>query len=499
MAETRRFAGVGGRRQLRALNNLGVINPTVSNVSAVLSAATHGGKKIRSQELDVFDAYYEGRQYLGKSDWNMSTSTDGSYIPIRDRKPLLQFNFAKILASRLTSKLIGSRTFPTVKVEDDPDTSDFIRLMYRLSNLRAHLVMPIMRMVNTGSVLVRFSIVQGTYKIQHYLANHCYPEFDAAGELEAVKIQYVFDDEQDRDEHGKPIKKWYRLDLTKFTDILYDNPKYEKGGEPQFEVVAQAEHNLGFVQAEWMRTYEQQNSIDGLSLIEPVMGYIDELNYSLSQSADAVQFNQDPQLLLKGMDEDEMEELIRSASKAWNLGREGDASLLEAGMSGVEAGMELRDKMKLGVQDLTRIIMLDPEKMASHAQSGKSMEILHGPMVELVEELRPFLEKSLGKLTLKMMIATLAAEQLGVPSPITIPRGYRPKSLMLTFDWPNVFPQTVEDLQKKVSVASSVSSANLISRETMTRWLAKDFGIEDIEEEIAKINAQPILNPFSSF
>jgi hypothetical protein len=31
------------------------------------------------------------------------------------------------------------------------------------------------------------------------------------------------------------------------------------------------------------------------------------------------------------------------------------------------------------------------------------------------------------------------------------------------------------------------------------KWLAKDFGIEDIEEEKAKIAAQPVINPFGGF
>lgn len=57
----------------------------------------------------------------------------------------------------------------------------------------------------------------------------------------------------------------------------------------------------------------------------------------------------------------------------------------------------------------------------------------------------------------------------------------------------------MQDLQQKVAVAVAAAGGSLISREAMTRWLAEDFNIENIEEEIAKIAAQPVLNPFGSF
>ena len=52
------------------------------------------------------------------------------------------------------------------------------------------------------------------------------------------------------------------------------------------------------------------------------------------------------------------------------------------------------------------------------------------------------------------------------------------------------------DLQGKVSLAASAVTNNLISRETGTKYLAKDFNVEDVEEELRKIMAQPILNVF---
>jgi hypothetical protein len=490
MAEQKRFAGMATRSELRAANNLGV----------TFNSTKMSQKKLRRPEFEILDAYYESRQYNHLPPWDKSQGENAAeHVPIRQRRPRLQFAYAKVLCSRLASKLVGSRTFPQFKIEDDPDTEEYLRLIKKKSGLASMIMEPVKRMLAVGSSLVRFSIVNGQFKLSYYMAKWCFPEFDTNGNLEFCKIQYCYDDEADRDEKNRPKKKWYRMDLGKQKDILYDNPEYQQDSEPAFTVVAVADHNLGFVQAEWFKTGDVPNSIDGYSLIQDITDFIDELNYSLSQSSNAIQYNQDPQLALKGMDEDEMDKLIRSSAKAWNLGREGSAEFLEAGMNGVTAASELRDKIRTSIQDLTRVVMLDPEKIVGSAQSAKAMEVLHGPLVELIDELRPQLEKHLTALILKMAFTNFIAASRGMEVPIPIPPGYAPLSLDISTTWPEVFAPTMQDLQQKVSIATSVAAGNIISRETMTKWLAKEFGVENIEEEIAKIAAQPTLNPFGSF
>lgn len=488
MAETRRFAGLSTRSELRAANNLGVVY-----------AGSSLKQKFRRPELDLFDAYYEGRQYVGLTPWDQQQFSDGQYIPVRQRCPRIQYEFAKMLAARLASKLVGSRTFPLFKIEEDPDTESYLMAVKQSGRLKSYLVEPVRRMIVAGSTFVRFYIVEGQFKVQGYLSKWCYPEFDQAGNLKSIRIQYVYEDEADRDSQSKPKKKWYKLELGQEKDVMYDNPEFTGDSDPKFKVKSSVEHGLGFVQGEWLKTSEKTNSIDGDSLIEPVLGFIDELNYSLSQSSTAVQYNQDPQLALSHMDEEDVDKLIRSSAKAWNLGKEGEANFIEAGMTGVEKAMELRDKVRMSIQDVTRIIMLDPEKIVGNAQSAKAMEVLHGPMVELIEELRPMLEKSLTSLVIKMAMANMMVADSGAPSPITMPEGYVPQSMNVVLQWPEIFPMTMQDLQQKVAIVNQITTANVISRETAMKWIAKDFGIENIEEELAKIAAQPVINPFGGF
>jgi hypothetical protein len=492
MAENKKWANFYSRTAKKIANNLGVIS------------ADQGDKvkKCRSDKLAKLDAYYDGEQYDHLMPWDEAVKQscdDKHYVPIRERKPRIQLAFAKMLSQRIASKLVGRSNFPTLSIEDDPDTTQFIQLVLKVSKFKAEILEPMRRNLAAGSAFIRFWFVDGVIKMESYLSKYCYPVFDPVGNLSSVTIKYVFSDPEDLDDKGKPLRKWFKIELTDTVDIEYDNPIYSPTTEPVFQEAGRAEHGLGYVQGQWFRTSKNKHVPDGYSLHEDILDFIDELNYSLSQSSTAVSYNQDPQLALKGMDVDELDGLIRSSAKAWNLGRDGEANFLETSMTGVQVAAELRDKLRLNIQDIARIVMLDPEKIVGSAQSGKAMEVLHGPMVELIDEIRPMVEDDIIGLLIKISMTYLILMAGGVETGLEIPAGWKPSSFNIMAVWPPVFPQTIQDLQQKVTLAVAVSGGNILSRETMTRWLAKDFDVEDIEAEIAKIAAQPIINPFGAF
>lgn len=455
---------------------------------------------VRSQKLQKLDAYYERNQYDHLPEWKEDKAKRGTDTSIRARKPKFNLAFAKTLTSRVTAKIAGQSVFPTVEILENPMDQEFFRTVVKVSRLRAYLVEPIRRTLNTGSCFISFDVVGGRYSIKWYHSKYCYPTFDENDELEQVEIKYVYEDNEDRDAHGKPIKKWFRQIKSKYGETLFDNPVYSKDEkEPVFNVVQEAPNELGFVMGEWMTTSENQGNVDGYSLIEDVLEFIDELNYSLSMSTRAVSYNQDPQLVLKNVSQDETEDLIRSVTNAWNLGREGEAKFLESSLNGVDRAMGLREKMTQNISEITRAIILNPEKMVAVAQSARAMEVLNEPLVELIDEMRSVLEMHIKSLILKMGLAAIYAEQIGAGSPISMPKGYFPQVLDFDLKWPQVFRETLEDVLKRVSIASQAAAGNIISRKTATKYVADIFGVEDIDFEHELIAAQPVFNPFGSF
>lgn len=486
---TKHFAGQS-RMDMLAKNNLGIIR---------LPMPMYADKRFRSLELEVYDAYYDSRQYNHLDHWDDCEAEKSGYVPIRSRKPRIIIPFSKMLCSRLSAKLVGNSVFPRFTVSEDPETEEYLKYIIKAAKLNSRLLEPIRQVASCGSNFVRFYIVDGSIKVESYAAKYCYPEFDNAGNLKFIKIQYVFEDTEDLDEKGAPKLKWYRMDLGVITDIIYKTLEFSnEKKDPIFEVENQVDHNFGFVQGEWFRTCEKNKKVDGESLVGGILDFIDELNYSISQSSQAIGYNQDPQILINGMDSEELDELIRSASKAWNMGREGKASALETNLNGVKSASEMRDRVNQNIQTIARIVLLDPEKIIGSAQSAKAMEVLHGPLLELIDELRPVIGDSMINLVTKMAIVNLKIAQVGGIPAVSVPKGWAPASLNIEVVWPAIFPATIQDLRDKVQVAASAIMSNIISRETALKFVAKDFGIDNIEEELQKILEQPIFNQFGS-
>ena len=487
----KRFFGMS-RSEKRANNILGV-NQNGFGVK---------GAHHRSNIIKTVDRYLDGSAYDGLSDWSEGCYDDDSYIPIDKRKPKIIFPFAKIFSDRVSSKLVGASTFPKFKIEDDEEAEFFLNnLVVPGSFFRAKMLGVAKDLILRTSSFARFKFSDGNVQIMRYNSNYCYPEFDNSGGLEKVDIKYVYKTNETDSSSGQMIKRWYKESLTKNTDILYDNPVYKENSEPVFEVVESAEHNLGFVQGEWFRVGDDIHSPDGEDdpIIYQMTEFIDAINYNLSLSDQAVNYGTEPQLAISGMDTEDAESLIKSATKTWLLGREGKADFLEIGGSGVSNARDQRDDYLKMFQHIARVVLLDPEKMAKNAQSGKAMEVMHGPLVELINELRPWMEKGMIGMLQKISTTAILLNLQGFETQFLMPKGWQPQSLNIKSIWPPIFELTTQDKQQIVSIGLQAASGNVISRDTALRWIQSqgvDFGVDDYELEVQKVNTQQKFNTF---
>lgn len=479
----------GKRSRLRrfAQNHLGVI----------MGEDMNQVNEFRDPALDLLDKYYDNEQYDGLIDWQEALKYE-EYVPIRDRKPRIIYNVAKMVVDKVAGKLVGEATFPKFLIEDDDDDTAFFRTVTKAVKFRRSLIDPIKHMLISGAVFARYYFVNGVPKIEYAKSKYCYPAFDETGELDSVLIKYTYEDSNDRTATGTPQVKWYQIQLTKQADILFDNPIYRPGVRPDFTEVSRNEHGLGWVQGEWFVTHSDKFDFDGYGIFSDILGFIDELNYSLSQSSQASSYNQEPQLVFNKMDEDEIDKLVKSSTKAWNLGREGEGKYLETDMKGVSAASELREKYHTLMMNVVRVVIHDPEKMSGSAQSADALKQLMAPLIELVDELRTVVEPTIVNLLIKIGMTALHYNALGEQTNIVAPDGYMPSSLDVTVQWPAIVPATLADINVIATACSALSMANVVSRESLTRWIAASTPIIDNpDEELKKIAAQPPPpNPF---
>jgi hypothetical protein len=489
----KRWTGAPSRLQQYARNNLGVI----------MTGDMNKNKKFRDEQLDIYDQYYENRQYDDLMDWEEAAKSD-DYIKIRERKPRVIFNLAKVLIDKVAAKLVGSSVFPKFIVEEDPEDTEYFRLVQKVVGFRRALLQPMKHTLLSGSCFVRFYFVEGICKLEHYNSKYCYPKFDDTEELDSLTVKYVFEDPDDQDMNGKPKLKWYKLEMNKNKDILYDNPEYREGvTDPDFKVVEENEHGLGWVQGEWFRTSKHKFTPDGDALIGDILDFLDDMNYSLSQTSQAISYNQEPQLTVNNVDADELDELINSSQKAWDLGREGEAKFVESTMTGVEQARESRTESRQFMLEVVRCVLHDPEKMIANAQSGVALNVLNAPLVELIDELRTQMEPQFVNLLIKVGMSMVELSDRGEETALEIKPGFMPTSLDITCQWPAIYPLTIDDIQKKVMTANSAAQAHIVSHATLTKWVAPDFGVENVDEELQQIQTEaetmPWLNPFGAF
>jgi hypothetical protein len=486
---------IGNSRATKMANN---------NLGIVLGGGTNFKyRKFRSQCLDRIEKYVDNTQYDHLAPWRPVDPRE-EYVAVRSRKPSVIFPFAKIYMQRLASKLVGASTFPKFDIVDDKDASYFLGLVRRASFFDPKMVDIAKNFIAYTSCFARFHIVGGAPKIEVYNSNYCYPEFDAAGELEHVEVKYIYETDEMDQSTGKMICRWYKLELSKTSDTLYDNPVFDENSssEPEFQVVDTAEHNLGFVQGEWFRYGESTYDVDGAEtpVLHDLTGFIDAINYNLSQSDSATSYGLDPQLVINGLSEEEVDELIKSSSKAWLLGRqENKAQFLEVTGSGVATAKETEERLMKKAADAARIVFLDPEKTVASAQSGKAMEVLHAPMVEVINEIRPWFEKGMIGLLQKITATLVLLNQGGAELDLMMPKAWEPMSLDITCAWPPIFPLTIQDMQQIVAIGLQAANGNLIARDTAAKWIQTqgvDFGVEDWDAEVAKINGQKQFGGF---
>ena len=470
------------RTQLKIKNNLGVIPGDKSPL--VL--------RWRCRWLRVLQHYMERTQYDDKMDW-FDAERNNEFVPLRDRKPFIISPLPSVHVARINSKLFGIEAFPSFFIENDDTSSELLSIIIKTIFFQTNIKEIGKELLAYGSAFLSFRLENGSVVLEAYNPNHCYPVFDQYNDLESITIKFVFPDPEDLDKKtGKPIEKWYCKKLTKTQDILYDNPKYLTNAKPVFSPVDSVEHGLGFVQGQWFKLSTDPRVLDGDSLIQDILDLTDSLSYNLSQSDRASEYGNDPQTIFSGLTVDELESLVKSKDRAWALGREGSAQFLEISGTGLQNATEQDRRIRQAAQEITRAIFHDPEKITGSAQSAVAMKVLYAPLVDFILEVRPIVEHSMIKLITKIFLLFIKFNSQGVQLPIQMPANYNPKSIDISVKWKDVFPMTIQDFQQLSTVLTSLSNANIISRETVLEKLSQYpwLKIDDIQQEVSKVDNQ---------
>ena len=230
-----------------------------NRIGFIYKGATTPGKSrlerflYRRIELNLLDDYLNDTAYEHLPPWDGDISND--QMDQRDTQPKVIFPIPEISTGIVNGLMTSEDSRLQLHLEDEDENKRFQESLEDLE-FWDHVNFFLPSLLVNGSTFVKiFNTPEGKLMLKSYNSKSCWPIFDASGELVQITIRYIFDTGKFK-ETGEKIFAWSQQLLTRTVDILYDNPIFEPGLDdiPEFEEVARTEHNLGFVQGEWLTT-----------------------------------------------------------------------------------------------------------------------------------------------------------------------------------------------------------------------------------------------------
>jgi len=486
--------------------------------NALASMGSAIGDKLFSRErserqahAEKMEALYLGTQYeaskLAPSWPNLPV---GDRTPLRLQKPAVQYDLPELLVNRPTSLLFGEGRAPkvTLQAHDGADTTEvnaWLATIVADAELWFRMLIASRLVAITGACAVTWCVCAGesdeggAFEFEAHRSSDCIPEFDPKKHNRLVRLEkrYRYDREVEKVVDGarrKIVEKWWhREEWTTAQHIVYaDAPVSPDGKEPTWTVADAVEHGFGFVPAHWVRLEDGLcRDAGGVSHLRGISDVTESIDRTLGQKDRAVFYNQDPERHVFGVPVEQRAAFLGGAGVRFlPPKKEGvETSIVEYNGEGQRVAEEHVQAQRNRVLEVKRVTSHDPDKVLAAARSGAALEVLNRPMVELVGEWRvPFgacVRAILGQILRAIRSGAMA--RLGVletPAPAVIPQG----RVMLT--WGRAFPLTLEDLKVAVETAASMVDAGLCDRETAVRWVATQFGFDDVEEILERLEEE---------
>jgi len=469
--------------------------------------ASCGGDSPRAAYLRLLSAYYAGTQYqhLPRA-WHENTDRSGQPIDFRQRRPSNVLPLPRQIVDTFCRALFGSGRRPKASIADTPGSDDDTLLSDLIAEAKIDSTFAdaTRRALATGSGIVVWKVLAGKVRCEAWDSAACETVFKPGepDELESVDYRYTYSREVRDPQTGqrRPEEFWHRETITASTWVVYAEVEAREGIEPQWALEQTVEHDMGFCPAVWVRIGEPAGAPcgqgDGTGVFAPYLDLIDDLNYISSQQGRALFYALDPQVVLSGVAEGDVE-LLKGGKNAWTLPKDAKAELLESDHAYVGAAAERMKELRKSILDAAGLVELAPESVRG-AHSGSALELLLSPQIARVDELREQVGGPLGRL-LEQILAALGGPALA-PARVRVEvRDRRPKRAgrkprspaapRVVLTWGSHTPRTASDALTAADAATKATTAGAVSRESAARFLAPYMGVEDVEADQARVDA----------
>lgn len=312
----------------------------------------------------------------------------GWYVPLKQRRPSAPYRLARVIVDAFTNMLFGEGRFPSIVVNGDAVTQDFLQAVARAGGLPGKMMRARACGGATGTACMSWSFIEGRPRFEVHESKNCFVhEWDDRDQLipRTVTECYLYPKDVWNDVARRMDRKhfWYRRDWTPDEDIVFHPVEFKFGQEPVWQPDANASvrHGDGVCHFVWMQNLPAPG-IDGVPDYDGLLENFDSLDTLLSVVVRGAILNLDPTLKLK-MDPDMLQAvgLRKGSDNALVVGTDGDADYLELAGQSITAGIALFNAMRGYVLEVAQCVIPDPNEVAARGTSSLAMKMMYAPML----------------------------------------------------------------------------------------------------------------------
>lgn len=462
----------------------------------------------RQSKLFVYKMILNGDIYKYLTPW-WQEFEDQKYIQLLKRAPSVMYGLPKIIVDQTTSMLFGPQHFPAIRCEDEKSEA-FFQLLCRKHQLK-YLMLSSSRIGSLGSVCIIIKIVNGEFCFEAIETFNLNPIFSSTDPTELKNLLEI------KKTHGEVLismgyeiaeenlkKQFYLIREWNENEEIYYQPVLIEGISKISDIPKRVDkkrsthHGFGFVPAVWIKNTPEYFEVDGQCTFGAIISMSFELDYQLSQLGRALRYNSDPLMVIKDPDNVlEKGRFAKSGGKALSLGEGGEAYLLEMSNQSTKAVIDYVKCIRDYALEVARGNRSNPDKL-SVLQSGKALQMLNGPLISFVDELKIcYVENGLLKVLSKIakIVSSgkyyLNYEDYGI--------GDLEKTLnTMTPEYPDWYPPTPQDDLQEAQTLQSLIGSNVVSIKTAMQSVANKFNIVDVNEELTEslkyVKKQTVIN-----
>lgn len=474
----------------------------------------------RAFTMDVLGRLVEGTFYDHlPHGFHTEEAENGEYVKVRDRRPCTRYALCRLVVDDSVSLLFSEGHFPHVEAGDDEALVDAIGKLITATTLNETMI-EAATIGSVGSSAIFMQALKqeadgkpaGGEQYALFFSAHCTtyltPAYDKQNPKKLVKMseQYKITGQQVRDlGYGVDVVSddelrviyWWRVEWDAeeerhFVPWKVKDPTRAANFVPVRDDTRSVPHSLGFVPWVWIKNLPGKvpggSDFDGACTFWDAIETNIEIDYQLSQAGRGLKYSSDPTLLIKEPLQSEDGEIVKGGNNAIQVGKDGDAKMLEIDGTASAAVVEYVRALREWALESIHGNRANADKISA-AQSGRAMELMNQALIWLADKLR--ISYGQGALLSLIRMALAANKKYPLYCDGEKFGDFDPKS-KVSLRWPRYYAPTATDRQADMMAITGYVGATVMSRETAIKCIMADFDIDDAEAELKLVEAEQL-------